>query len=585
MTSLAVVDRQWQKVPGWTDGELFPIVIRPGIVCSNTYLIDTERAMIVIDPGSDPAQFELIDQTLAARPGADDKPLLVLLTHCHHDHSHGADRLRVPARAPNLLLAEATGARALREGNRERTLAWLYPDDPAVCRRPAEADLFGDGAAAERLLFAGAHGELRLSASHTPGLGLPPCQKLTVGASDELLIYRTPGHSPCSICIQAGELLFVGDLPFAADPGLIGLDGWNQSDLLRSFDAVERVLEAHGIGVCLTGHGTATAPDLMKRTLRRLRDEARDLKVVDAMDAGRIGVLKEFAGVLLDEAEYLFAVISGRLYAVSHHLEALDESEEARRYVEAADLAKIDRALSGFRDFHEEFHAAGQPTLTLIMKGVQTARQIERVFDAPALSALLDQALTRRTSRLLSDYVALVRGMRLAGLETTPDVGRLLAELVDRLDFNKLDGDGFIESADDAEAYLKGLIARLAFPPAFRKTRVRCVPATTTIGVMMAPDRLGDILVMLLESVAAAGAGEIVVGCDERAGTVSISVSGAVPVEALTPRRVDLARRILEPLGGRLQLVRSAAGGEQLIIELPGLGTPGSQRPDTAAIH
>lgn len=585
MKTMPFSERVWQRIPGWDGGEIFPVIIRPGIVCSNTYLIDSERAMIVIDPGTDPAQYELIDRTLAARPGADDKPLLVLLTHCHHDHSHGADRLRVPARAPNLLLAEASGAKALREGNRDRTLAFLYPDDPAVCLRPADAELFAEGEDGERLLFSGPAGELRLSPAHAPGDGLPLCHALSVGASDRLLIYRTPGHTPCSISVQAGELLFVGDLPFAADPGLIGLDGWHQGDLLASFDAVDRLMAQRGIRYCLAGHGAPMRAEIMRDTLARMQEEARSLALVDAMDSSRIALLKDFAGELLDEAEYLFAVISGRLYAVAHHLNSLEEEAAAQRFAEAIDLEKIERTLTAFRSFHEEFRAAGQPTLTLIMKGVQTARSIERIFDAPKLHALLDQTLIRRASRLLSDYVALARGMRFSGAEPTLDVGELLGQVVDGLDIGKLDGDAFIESSNDAGAYLQGLVARLAFPPAFRNVRVRYAPRVREVAVAMSPDRLGDMVMTLLESIAAAGAGEIVVRCDETPDRIAIHLSGGVVIEALAPRRVDLSRRVLAPLGGSLRHLRSDRDGDAFAIELPKLGLPMFLPHDAAATH
>lgn len=563
--SPSFTEQTWHRIPGWSQGEIFAIVIRPGIVCSNSYLIDTERAMIVIDPGTDAAQFALINRVLAERPGADDKPMLVLLTHCHHDHSHGADRLRRPARAPNLLLLEASGAQALIDGNRQRTLAFLYPENPAVCRRAADAALFSHGASDNQLLYAGPAGDMRLT---NPAAllddTLPRQQMIDLGGGDCLLFHRTPGHTPCSICIQAGELLFVGDLPFAADPGLIGLDGWDQRTLLGSLEAVERLIDDEGIGQCLPGHGLPIPTSLMRQTLRKMHAEASRLTSVDALDEDRVANLKEFASELLEEAEYLFSVISGRLFAASHHLAALEESEQSKRFAEAVDFEKIDRVLAGFRSFHEEFRAAGQPTLSLVMKGAQAARAIERVFDAPRTAALLDPPLIRRASRLLSDYLALVRGLRLDGAEPTSDIGAILTEVIDTLDMKCLDDAGFINHADDDTAYLTGLVARLTFPPIFRKVRVRHTPMDKIVAVAIHADRVSDLLLALLESVAAAGPEEIVVSSQTDGERVSIHINGGVRIDALSPRRADLARRWLAPCGGSL---RQAAG--ELIIEMP----------------
>lgn len=557
--------QSWQRVPGWSRGEIFSIVIRPGIICSNSYLIDAEGAMIVIDPGSDPGQHALINRALAERPGADDKPLLIVLTHCHQDHSQGADRLRQPARAPNLLLLEASGAKALIDGDRERTLAFLYPENPTVCRRAADAALFSDGAGINRLIFAGPAGELRLATpKESINDNLPQRQIIDLGAGDCLLFHRTPGHTPCSICIQAGELLFVGDLPFAADPGLIGLDGWDQRALLDSLDAVGQLIDRGGISHCLAGHGTPIPASSMQQALHKMHAEAARLTSVDELDEGRIADLKEFASELLEEAEYLFSVISGRLFAASHHLATLEEDEQARHFAEAVDFEKIDRVLAGFRAFHEEFRAAGQPTLSLIMKGAQSARAIERVFDAPRTATLLDPPLIRRASRLLSDYQALVRGLRLDGAQPTGDLDAVLTDVIDALDMTRLDDAGFIDGADDDTVYLSGLVARLTFPPVFRKVRMRYTPMGQTVEVPIDADRIADLLLALLESVAAAGPEEIVVTSRMDGGRVSIHVASGARIDALSPRRADLARRWLAPFGGIL----SQTAGE-LIIEVP----------------
>src|SRR6185369_11961337 len=226
-------NRVWQPVPGWAGGEFFPIITKPGFACSNSYLIDTQYALIVIDPGADPAQTDLINRTLAERPATAGRPVLVVLTHCHQDHSQEAGAITLTAGGPNLLFAEASGADALQNGDRERTQAEMFPEHPAVSTRRADVRLFDAAGDGERVLCDVGSLELRIGAPCYSGPQLPLCQSIAVGGGNYLHFYRTPGHSPCSICIQAGHLLFVGDLPFAADPGLAGINGWSQADLLR----------------------------------------------------------------------------------------------------------------------------------------------------------------------------------------------------------------------------------------------------------------------------------------------------------------------------------------------------------------
>jgi hypothetical protein len=323
--------------------------------------------------------------------------------------------------------------------------------------------------------------------------------------------------------------------------------------------------------------------EALRGTLNSLQDEALALEEVDAMDMDRLAVLKEFAGELLDEAEYLFSVISGRLYAVSYHLAHLEETEAAERFSSALDLDRVDRVLTGFRSFHDEFRAARQPDLTLIMKGVQTARAIEQIFETPKLQTLLEASLVRRTTRLLADYVALVRGMRFSSTEPTNDLERVLAELIHGLDIGSFDAEHFIESADDAEAYLIGLVARLAFPPAFRNVQTRFIPSGQCMAVAMAPDRLGDMVMSLLEIIAASGAAKIDVECKASEVWVCIQVSGEVTMEPVTLRRMDLSRRILAPLGGRLDLYRDAKG-DSFVIEMPRLGATTATRRQPVSI-
>ena len=59
-----------------------------GLIKTNCYLISTEMAAVVIDPGFDrPETLEFLKDN-------SDKERLILLTHAHFDHIGGAEALR-----------------------------------------------------------------------------------------------------------------------------------------------------------------------------------------------------------------------------------------------------------------------------------------------------------------------------------------------------------------------------------------------------------------------------------------------------------------------------------------------------------
>lgn len=165
----------------------------------------------------------------------------------------------------------------------------------------------------------------------TPNGGVLKRQWLSLGAGERLEIYHTPDHSPCSISFRVGSLLALGDLPFAANPGLCGLDGWNHADLMQTLRHVDWLIETAGITVCCPGHGYCVAAESMQKKLRLTADEARDLSDIQLMNPHRIGALKNYADELLEEVAALFTIVSGRLYTASYYLSSLQENATAEQ--------------------------------------------------------------------------------------------------------------------------------------------------------------------------------------------------------------------------------------------------------------
>jgi len=91
-------------------------------------------------------------------------------------------------------------------------------------------------------------------------------QTIALGDGDRLEVYHTPGHSPDSISMRVGSLLFLGDLFFAPNPGMAGAYGWSQQDLMQSILKILWILENEDIDLCFSG---MAGPSTCRRRRRR----------------------------------------------------------------------------------------------------------------------------------------------------------------------------------------------------------------------------------------------------------------------------------------------------------------------------
>ena len=123
----------WQKVPGTNFIEIFPIITKPSIVSSNCYILAAPEAILIIDPGASPEQTKHISETVNAALAASHRPVLVFLTHCHQDHSQEAGGFELPAGTEIKRFAHEAGVEALKRGDRNLTVAYLYPWSPEIC--------------------------------------------------------------------------------------------------------------------------------------------------------------------------------------------------------------------------------------------------------------------------------------------------------------------------------------------------------------------------------------------------------------------------------------------------------------------
>jgi len=148
------------------------------------------REAVVIDPCGDE------NKLLAAIKESEFKPIFIINTHCHPDHTCG-----------NKIIRDATGA--------------------SIVRHAADELLLHDPEAKE---YFNRHGFLP---SPPADLLVKGGERLTFG-KHTLNIIHTPGHSPGSICIYVDNNLFTGDSLFVGAAGRVDVPGGDFTTLVES---------------------------------------------------------------------------------------------------------------------------------------------------------------------------------------------------------------------------------------------------------------------------------------------------------------------------------------------------------------
>jgi glyoxylase-like metal-dependent hydrolase (beta-lactamase superfamily II) len=566
----------WQKVPGTPSVEIFPIIPKANCVSSNCYIFSAPEALVVVDPGASAEQTRQISRILTDALTVSQRPVLLFLTHCHQDHSQEA-ALELPAGTEVKRFAHQSGVDALKNRDRNLTTAYLYPWNPEICAARFEGILFAASPASEPSALQLADG--RRFELHTEPIALPDgttlqSQWLSLGADNRLEIYHTPGHSACSISLRIGSLLMLGDLPFAVNPGVCGLDGWNHAELLQTLHKVDWLLEMPVITVCCPGHGYCVSAQSMREKLRLMEVEASNLTDVPLMDAQRITGLKIYVDELLEETAALLTIFSGRLYTVSYCLSVLEEEDGAASTIlESLDIDQIDRILSDFRRIAEAFSTSAMPEWTVVLKGVQVARSLQNVLSAEHVRQLLDFSLVDRAQRRLDDFLSLVRGLQFLQTEQPGAVNEIIAELVKRTKATTMmESADLMESVDNEQSFLQALTRRLAAYSPLRDIEFEFSPAAQETNANIGAERLDDILTNLMEGMAGMGVKHISIATRVESGEVEIRLSSRERMDraAFGKRRLDLYNRTLGWLGGSLECVQHENNAD-FIVRLPAL--------------
>ncbi len=472
-----LINESWQPVAA-TDGiEIYPFIRKPNFSCSNSFVLSTDQWIILIDPGADAGQMSKIRQTVSQALAARPRPVLVLLTHCHVDHWVAAFADPLFRQLGEVrIAAHQQGAAYIMDKNKVMTMS----------------DLAG-------LPLPDAIVDLPLFASQP---GPPHRLALAIGSRDIALIDPMPGHSPDSICIQIGNLLFAGDFFFALDYLIAGLNGWDRDAMGQSIERMQELARQDQIGLFCTGHGNPFPAADARLILQKMQRQITRMPVLPELNMQHIRTSAAYAVEMMNELHDTMAVMTGRLYALSYYLEMLGEEVRSAKYTAQLDTAALDDLVQTYQEFAERYTTGDLIDFHLLKKVGQIIAKMERLLSGQQGESIIDARLLQRLSWTFGDFIKATGGMPLEVIGEDTDLDSLVADLLQSLQ-RKADPGQMMAALDSETQFVDGLVNRLADATLFRKVKLDFKAAGRLPAVNLHRARFRDALSGLLEEIAA----------------------------------------------------------------------------------
>lgn len=519
----------WQPVPGAPHARIYPLIRKIDTISSNSYVIDTPDSICLIDPGGLPDQAAQLIAVIQELRDTRERPVLIFLTHAHTDHFLSLQHQPASAYFRDAVIAvQEAGADALERGDRFLTQA----DMLGFSLSPMHAGLRllpgnGPDCRSFPVMSTGKTGTVITITRHQPlpGTGLP-CEELAVGGNPFITVYHTNGHSPDSTTLRVGRLLFIGDVLFAANPGIAGLCGWDQKALIHSLVGIRHLAGSGEIDWICPGHGRLVAAPDAVRTFEVLEKEAGKLENIAEFNSGRAAEVAALGDDCMEQVNELFTIISGRLGYVSYMMDELGESGIAEEMTGLLKTDVIDELLDAFRIFSEDHHSSDKVPVYLALKAGQVMGKLERSFAKDDLARIIDPTLVSRAGHLLSEYTTMLRGFCPPDNRCECDILGILTVLTQDLSRSRCSDEDVLSAVDDETAFTRMLVARIGSQPLLADVDLSLAFDPATGPVLVDPDILPDLVIYLLEDLVGTEPEKISISTKKDESSVTINISG-----------------------------------------------------------
>ncbi len=565
----------WQLVPGKENTLLYPIIKKTNITTSNSFIFQSPKVIMIIDPGDLPEQIADIRRVIGEVLKEGGRPVFAYLTHCHVDHCF--EFLHNPSGiAPEEIVFVAIqekGFDAIGRKDRELTGAGRYrkaiPDPNIdICLLSAEDRRFD--ITKRYMLTEGIQMDMTTKTFATYGENTLSRQDFLFNG-DMISVYYTPGHSPDSISFQVGDILFVGDLMFAADPFIAGLPGWCKSSVTSSAQNLLWLIENEKIAMVAQGHGEVIPSEKAKEYLKKMIDRLPGIIVRKELDLPAILASSEYAVDLSREVIDIVSVMTESLSRVVYYLYILEESEEASKYEEVLDSEKLNRLFSAFNAMIDEMHSGKLIEVGLVLRSAILFNKIREMLKAEGLESVVGQALLTRLERSFDDFIVSSSGREIKQNVMRFEARALIHHIIDALKEDIHADPSILETLEDDHLFITSLTRRIAFKPVSKYVKFSL---TCEKDVLIESDwnRLSEIIDIMVELMIDEGSKEIAFSISEGEGAIHITIDGGLTPKLLADdcyQKRSLIRR-LRWINGSFNL-RNQEDSTIIDLEIPSL--------------
>jgi len=185
-----------------------------GQLQTNCYILQSDPAALIIDPGDEPERILRFIKDIGA------KPTQIIATHTHFDHVLGVDMIRSKLKIPFLIHRDDLPMLESMQSRVRQFMGLSVPPPPKV------DGFLSDG------------------------------NSVTIGR-DSVRVIHTPGHSPGSISLAGENLVLTGDALFNQSIGRTDLPGGDLETLVRS--VIDRLFRLDDATIVYPGHGPETS--------------------------------------------------------------------------------------------------------------------------------------------------------------------------------------------------------------------------------------------------------------------------------------------------------------------------------------